>query len=364
MFLNTITNSVFIILGKKCNFNCKYCIQNEYHENNNKNVKINYNVYNFIKKISSNQKEKIDIVFYGGEPLLYFDIIKEIIKHTIFYNVRFKIISNGSLITKDIVNFINKYNINIAISWDGKNTKNTRFIDIFENKELKNLIFEINNLTINTVLSSENYPLEMCEEIQKLANEYMGFNNHGKIDFHFEELIDNNIQYKDLLNIDFNRINQEIKIIIQNCLDLLVLYFRYHKFEFNEFNYIKFMFIKKYFDLLSDHINNNILEPCYTGIKDLSIDLQGNLYFCQDSNNIIENINNLEIKKYKNRYNYFNKNSIMAQNSCKKCLYYSICLSGCKLIDINIKKQYLCQLKKSIGEPVFNIYNQLRKEKI
>lgn len=354
MFLNTITNSIFIILGEKCNLHCKYCIQNKYKENND--GIIDSNIYDFIKNISLNQKEKINIVFYGGEPFLYFDNIKEIVKNTLLYNVCYKIITNGILITNEIINFANKYNITIAISWDGKNTKQTRYIDVFENENFKNQIFKINNLTINSVLSAKNYPLEMCETIQDLANEYIKINNKGNFNFHFEELVDNNIQDQSLINFDYNRIKNEIQIITENCKDLIIYYLNHYKYNFNTINFVKFIFIKRYLDLIKKYNDKLFQEPCETGISDLAIDIKGNLYFCQDSNNILGNINNLSLKDYKIKYCNLNKTKIIYNTFCKNCYYYPLCYTGCKLMDINTKKKYLCNLKKAISEPIYNIY--------
>ena len=50
--------------------------------------------------------------------------------------VHFSMISNGSLIDESFVKYIKEHNISVSISWDGRNTINTRLRDVFkENKK-------------------------------------------------------------------------------------------------------------------------------------------------------------------------------------------------------------------------------------
>ena len=52
--------------------------------------------------IADNQNNPLYIHFYGGEPLVYIKKIKEIVKHLDHKNIKFSIITNGSLITSKI----------------------------------------------------------------------------------------------------------------------------------------------------------------------------------------------------------------------------------------------------------------------
>lgn len=70
-------------------------------------------------------EEKIDIGFFGGEPLIEFDLIKTITKivtnHPGFGNDRvdFSIVTNGTILSNDIANFVNDHDIAFVISCDG-----------------------------------------------------------------------------------------------------------------------------------------------------------------------------------------------------------------------------------------------------
>lgn len=70
-------------------------------------------------------EEKIDIGFFGGEPLLEFGLIKTITemteKHPSFNDARveFTVVTNGTIFSNEIADFLNEHNIGFCISCDG-----------------------------------------------------------------------------------------------------------------------------------------------------------------------------------------------------------------------------------------------------
>ena len=67
---------ITIILGKSCNLKCKYCIQHSTKNTIKDSPNINPDIYSFIEKFS--KKNSLTIRFVGGEPLLYFNKMKDI----------------------------------------------------------------------------------------------------------------------------------------------------------------------------------------------------------------------------------------------------------------------------------------------
>lgn len=101
-----------IVFGTECNSECSYCyIQ--------KNIRQGYNISN---DFLANLKHYISLyhpllVYFGGEPLLYWDKFKWLIQNIGDYD-RHKMITNGKLLNEDIVDFCNEHNIEIYISTD------------------------------------------------------------------------------------------------------------------------------------------------------------------------------------------------------------------------------------------------------
>ncbi|HOL62810.1 MAG TPA: radical SAM protein [Elusimicrobiales bacterium] len=124
-----------IAVTSDCNLRCDHCFIN-------KNNKIVLKKTDFEKAVnllffSPGDFKKIE--FYGGEPLLYFDKIKDwisIIKNTALkYKKKYGIFiaSNGTIITKEILKCIKKENIFIAVSFSGSE-KSHGYNRLFENK--------------------------------------------------------------------------------------------------------------------------------------------------------------------------------------------------------------------------------------
>ena len=59
------------------------------------------------------------ITFSGGEPLMYFDIVKRIMTE-VGTGPTYRMMSNGTLLTKEIAEFFNGYKMQYTISYDGK----------------------------------------------------------------------------------------------------------------------------------------------------------------------------------------------------------------------------------------------------
>jgi len=114
-----------------CILRCRYCfVKKTNQEMNYKTAKSAIELL-----ISSPGKNKLLIV-YGGEPLIYFDLLK---KTVIFAKKRARMLNkkiiislgtNGILFEKEYAVFLKKYNVKISISMDGNrisHNKNRRF---------------------------------------------------------------------------------------------------------------------------------------------------------------------------------------------------------------------------------------------
>lgn len=108
-----------------CNFYCPYCFEKNKTNHTMTDTVIN-DLFSFINK---NQKaKKINLMWYGGEPLLAFEKIK-IILNRLYNEVSIPItnhsmITNGYLFDKDVCNFFKKYPLsNLQITLDGDENK-------------------------------------------------------------------------------------------------------------------------------------------------------------------------------------------------------------------------------------------------
>jgi sulfatase maturation enzyme AslB (radical SAM superfamily) len=108
------------IVTDDCNYNCFYCPQkkeNIYMKQSTLEKAVEF-FYPFLD-------EEAYIVFYGGEPLLAFDNIKYTVSllreksRQEEKKIKYSITTNGSLVTKEVLHFLNENGFNMVLSFDG-----------------------------------------------------------------------------------------------------------------------------------------------------------------------------------------------------------------------------------------------------
>lgn len=153
---NSSTLSATIVLGYKCNMKCTYCYEHELVDKPKDNIELEIdNIINFLTTyVSDNNLEGINLEFYGGEPIVYYQEMVKIAEQVSskVSNFSFSIMTNGSLLNKEIVSDLKALGLKkIEVSLDGdesthnirrplKNKKNS-YVSIVENlKEITSLI--------------------------------------------------------------------------------------------------------------------------------------------------------------------------------------------------------------------------------
>jgi uncharacterized protein len=75
---------------------------------------------------SSGKRRNLEVDFFGGEPLLNWDTVKEIVRYARSIekergkNFRFTLTTNGMLIDDDVIDFSNREMTNVVLSLDGR----------------------------------------------------------------------------------------------------------------------------------------------------------------------------------------------------------------------------------------------------
>ncbi len=114
---------------QNCNFRCKYCLYTNHengmqreHSAKSMSLETAKRAIDFFAKHSIDS-ETVNIGMYGGEPLMEFQLIKEIVAYSelVFRNkeLKFNMTTNASLLTDEIVDFLQEHNFSILISLDG-----------------------------------------------------------------------------------------------------------------------------------------------------------------------------------------------------------------------------------------------------
>ncbi|NFG63092.1 Cys-rich peptide radical SAM maturase CcpM [Clostridium sp. CMCC3677] len=175
--LESNVGMIILQVTQQCNFRCEYCVYSgsyltRTHSNKRMGISTAFKGIDFLISHSKNVN-KIDIAFYGGEPLLEFDFIKKCIdyaeKKAEGKKVTFYITTNGSILTDQIVEFLYKHDVMLTISLDGPKEIHDDHRKLALNnsgtfdKVIKNIINiknkfpkYIDNIIFNVVIDTEN----------------------------------------------------------------------------------------------------------------------------------------------------------------------------------------------------------------
>lgn len=127
-YLNNCLNNLLLQVTQMCNFKCDYCpysgngLFDRVHNNKSMPIETARKVIDFFVDRSKYSRE-LTIGFYGGEPLLQFELIKEIVEYTekkaAGKQIVFGMTTNGFLINNKIIGFLKRHRFSLVISFDG-----------------------------------------------------------------------------------------------------------------------------------------------------------------------------------------------------------------------------------------------------
>ena len=336
------------MLGSACNLNCKYCMQHDIRETEIES-KDTDKVVKFILDRAAEQDRPIDVRFYGGEPLLYFETIKDIVSK-LGDKVRYSTITNGKLLTREKVDFFNSIGMHVGISWDGLFSKNTRGYNVI--KDNTEMVLRIKSLSISGVLSGLIYPKELFASLNIINTEYFNIYGYG-IGFAIEELLDFGGTTEELTKIDFDRVRNDMKVaceMVYNNMDKLSLDIRVQ------------MINRVMIDIKMSENDMSIPTrmKCSNGYTILNIDLDGNLYNCHNTRTIVGTADTV----YEDYIKTVEEVDVTVKNysNCRDCSIYGICKCGCPLVKEDARKTFYCDLKRAIYEPIYALKQKIDEE--
>ena len=125
--LNNKLSSIVLQVTQNCNLRCDYCIysgsyNNRVHNNKRMSFELAKKAIDFLIDHSKDSKD-LHIGFYGGEPLLEYELIKKCINYSKtrgrgkkFY---FNLTTNGTLLNEEMIEFFEENNLTLMFSLDG-----------------------------------------------------------------------------------------------------------------------------------------------------------------------------------------------------------------------------------------------------
>ena len=130
-----VVKALCLHVAHTCNLNCSYCFasQGKYKgERALMSLEVGKRALDFLIE-NSHGRTNLEVDFFGGEPLMNFDMLKDLVAYARSRekesgkNFRFTLTTNGVLIDDDVIDFANREMSNVVLSLDGRKEVHDRF---------------------------------------------------------------------------------------------------------------------------------------------------------------------------------------------------------------------------------------------
>lgn len=131
-----------IQLGLSCNYSCSYCLQKYVPRANETSFRL---LPEFIEKVKKHLKgQPQNVQLWGGEPLVYIKTLRPLVAglKQLYPTAKFTMITNGSLLTPEINDWIMNNDIGVSLSHDGPGQKH-RGPDPLDDPEKARVILDL-----------------------------------------------------------------------------------------------------------------------------------------------------------------------------------------------------------------------------
>jgi len=129
---DNVIKAMCLHVAHDCNLRCKYCFasQGDFKgERSLMSLEVGKRALEFLCE-NSGRRRNLEVDFFGGEPLMNFDLVKELVNYgreiENKYNkhFRFTITTNGVLLDDEKIDYINENMDNVVLSLDGRKDVN------------------------------------------------------------------------------------------------------------------------------------------------------------------------------------------------------------------------------------------------
>lgn len=310
-----------------CNLNCEYCFasQGKYHgERALMPFEVGKRALDFLIK-NSGTRHNLEVDFFGGEPLMNFDVVKKLVKYArekekeYNKNFRFTLTTNGLLIDDEVIDFANKEMSNVVLSLDGRK--------------------EVHDNLRKTISGQGSYDI-IIPKFKKLVNARGGKNyyirgtfTHNNVDFLKDILHMADLGFKELSmepvvcapNEPYALTEEDLPVIKEQYEELAKEMIKQDS-EGNGFTFYHYML-----DLTHGPCIYKRLAGCGSGTEYLAVTPWGDLYPCHQFvgdekfklGNVFDDINNTKV------CDEFKKTNAYARPECKDCWAKLYCSGGC-----------------------------------
>lgn len=323
-----VIKALCLNIAHDCNLRCKYCFASTGHFGAGRSMmtpETGRKAIDFLIK-SSGDRRNLEVDFFGGEPLMNFNTVKDVVYYATEKekeykkNFRFTLTTNALLLSEEHRRFINEYIGNIVLSIDGRENVNDRMrFRIDGSGTYRDILPKIREMAdsrnqdryyVRGTFTREN--LDFSNDVLHLAD--LGFKQIS---------VEPVVAAKDT-GLDIRR--EDLSQLFDEYEKLAFEYVRRHTAG-NGFNFFHFML-----DLDQGPCMVKRLKGCGSGCEYLAVTPEGEIYPCHQfvgmENFKMGNVN-IESVFNNDMQSMFMNSNIYTKKDCSSCWARFFCSGGC-----------------------------------
>ena len=362
----TVVKALCLHIAHDCNLACKYCFaeEGEYHGDRSlMSYEVGKKALDFLIANSGN-RVNLEVDFFGGEPLMNFQVVKDLVAYgrsqeeKFNKKFRFTLTTNGMLLNDEVMEFANKEMANVVLSIDGR-------------KEVHDFMRPTRNGKGSYDLIIDKF--KKMAELRNQTNYYVrGTFTHHNLDFSNDVLHLADLGFKQISAEPVVAADEEAYAIREEDLpklfeeyDTLAKEMVKREKAGQGFNFFHFMI-----DLTGGPCLYKRLSGCGSGTEYLAVTPWGDLYPCHQFVGMEEfKLGNVDVGIEKtDMVDEFKMCNVYAKDKCKDCFARFYCSGGCAANSYNFHGNLLdaydigCELERKRVECAIMIKAALAEE--
>ena len=322
-----VVKALCLHIAHTCNLNCSYCFASQGHYQGERAVmsfEVGKRALDFLIE-NSGTRRNLEVDFFGGEPLMNFQVVKDLVKYARSIekehnkNFRFTLTTNGVLIDDDVIDFCNKEMSNVVLSLDGRKEVHDRYRVDYNNKgsydkivpKFKKLVQMRGNKNYYMRGTFTHHNPDFLEDIKAMLD--LGFT-----ELSMEPVVTKKGEPSELTE-------EDLPVVLQQYEDLAKLMLEKDK-ENKPFTFYHYMI-----DLTEGPCIYKRISGCGSGTEYMAVTPWGDLYPCHQFvgdeafklGDIFNGVNNKKV------IDEFLACNVYARKECKDCWAKLYCSGGC-----------------------------------
>lgn len=365
---DNIIKAMCLHVAHDCNLKCRYCFasQGDFKgERSMMNLETGKKSLEFLAA-NSGARRNLEVDFFGGEPLMNFDLVKDLVKYgreiekDYDKNFRFTITTNALLLDDEKIDFINEHMDNVVLSIDGRKDVNDYMRTTLNGQGSYDMILPKIKEMVDKRGEKDYYIRgTFTNKNIDFSNDLIDFYENGFKNTSIEPVVTSE-------EMDYALREEHLEQVLDEYEKLSKIYIDIKKKD-EDFLFFHFMI-----DLDQGPCIIKRVVGCGAGSEYIAVTPEGEIYPCHQfvgekefsMGDVWKGIKNTELR------DSFKKANVYSKDECRSCWARFYCSGGCHANahyandDINKPYKLGCEMEKKRIECAISILAKLNEEEV